>query len=127
MAWKPLDEATLWDLMNKARERMNPMERRFWDAVQISPEKWRQNPYGNKGGGFWAVGLMGNTVVWYNDIEDGFNRSHYRQYGTIPDDEYWCNQDELEQPIRELMNIVSTGHPGRGRFGPPIPGEYPGS
>jgi len=125
MDWKPLDEAILWELMNEASVRINPMERRFWDAVRIAPVKWRQNPYGNQGDGFWVVALMGNSVVWYNDVEHGFNWSRYTQYGTIPDDEYWCNQDDLEWAIRELMNIVSTGHASGGRFGPPIPGEYP--
>jgi hypothetical protein len=125
MEWKPIAEENLWELLNAARKRMNPLERRFWDAIRITPEKWRQTPYGNHGGGFWAVAVLGSTVVWYNDIEDGFNRSHYSRFGTIDENEYWCNQDNLECVIRQLMNIVMTGEEPGGRFGPPIPGEYP--
>lgn len=35
--------------------------------------------------------------LWFNDIEDGFNRSKYSDFGKI--DEYWCNQDRLEIAI----------------------------
>ncbi|HKF50516.1 MAG TPA: hypothetical protein VKB38_24340 [Terracidiphilus sp.] len=100
---------------------MNPLERLFWDAISIIPEKWKQNPYGNRGGGFWAVGLIGRVVLWYNDVEDGFNRSQYLTYGTIPDDEYWCNQDDLEHQIRKMMTELSTGEGSGGRLGPPQP------
>jgi len=44
------------------------------------------------------------TVNWYNDIEEGFNRSGYSTYGTI--DDYWCNQDELELTAQYLMNAI---------------------
>lgn len=104
---------------------MNPLERRFWDAVAISPQKWQQKPYGDHGNGFWAVAIIGRIVVWYNDIEDGFNRSHYADYGVIPENEYWCNQDDLELQVKQLMDTVATGNDSAGKFGPPQPGEYP--
>jgi hypothetical protein len=124
MEWQPLREERLIELINEARTRMNPVERRFWDAISINPEKWEQVPYGVQGGGFWAVAILGKTVVWYNDIEDGFNYSSYERFGTIPTEEYWCNQDELEWPVRRLMRYVDTGQAASGRFGPPAPGEY---
>ncbi len=71
--------------------RMNPLERRFWDAIAIYPEKWKQNPYGKIETAFGFVALIGKVTVWYNDIEDGFNRSNYSDYGTILNNEYWCN------------------------------------
>ena len=125
MEWRPIAEDRIWELMNSARTRMNPLERRFWDAIRIDPEKWTQHPYGDIGGGFWAVALLGRRVVWFNDIENGFNWSNYRDYGSIPEEEYRCNQDRLESTIRELMNIVTTGYGIGGRAGPPIPGEFP--
>jgi len=124
MDWQPTSESTILDIVNEGRMRMNPVERRFWDAIHIYPEKWLQNPYGNTGGGFWAVGLIGRVVLWYNDIEEGFNRSRYSRYGTIPDDEYWCNQDDLDHQVRQIMEEVKTGESVGGRFGPPQPGEY---
>ena len=59
------------------------------------------------GGGFWAVALIGPTVVWYNDIEEGFNRSRYSVYGQI--DDYWRNDDELELTIEYLMTTLEKG------------------
>lgn len=87
--------------------RMSPPQLRLWQAVRIDPEKWRQHPYGVAGAGFWVVALVGRTVIWYNDIEDGFNRSSYTAYGTI--DDYWCNQDELELTVQYLMNAIQQG------------------
>ena len=109
MDWQPISEERILELINSSRRRMNPVERRFWDAIAIHPEKWKQNPYGNIGSGFWAVAIIGKIVLWYNDIEDGFNRSTYSQYGTIPADEYWCNQDDLELQVKQIMDVVATG------------------
>jgi hypothetical protein len=50
---------------------------------------------------------LGRSAVWYNDIEEGFNRSRYSAYGTI--DDYWCNQDELEVTLRYLLNALEQG------------------
>jgi hypothetical protein len=36
-----------------------------------------------QGNGFWVVGLIGRKVVYYNDIEEGFNISDYKTYGTV--------------------------------------------
>ena len=124
MEWKPISEERILDLVNESRKRMNPLERRFWDAIAIYPEKWKQNPYGRCGDGFWAVAIIGRIVVWYNDIEDGFNRSTYSHYGSIPDNQYWCNQDRLELQIKQIMSLVATGEDSSGRVGPPIPGEF---
>ena len=72
--------------------------------VNINPEKWQEETYGKEGGGFWVVAIVGNNVVWYNDIEDGFNRSKFKKYGKI--DGYWCNQDQLERTIQNIINAI---------------------
>ncbi len=122
MTWQPLNEEKLWDFMNEAWDRMSIEQRRLWEVVRVLPQKWTLSPWGDQGGGFWVVGLIGNTVLWYNDIEDGFNRSRYSTYGKI--DEYWCNQDELEWAVQFILNQIRTGQPPAPGFGPPIPGEY---
>lgn len=86
---------------------MTPPQSRLWQSIQVPPQKWAQHPYGDLGGGFWVVALMGQTVVWYNDLEDGFNYSAFTKYGTI--DAYWCDQDRLEWTIQRLLNVVTTG------------------
>lgn len=101
VSWVPLSKDELLGLITSAQERMTPDQRCLWGAIRIPPEKWAQHPYGELGGGFWAVGLLGRTVVWYNDIEEGFNCSEYTVYGTIGT--YWCDQDGLEVTIRRLL------------------------
>jgi len=77
--------------------------------------KWQENTYGAMGGGFWVVAIYGSTVVWYNDIEDGFNQSKWTTPGTI--DEYWCNQTELQDVIGEKLEVTIPSW----RCGPPEP------
>jgi len=124
MAWQPISEVDLWDKLNHAWDRMTLEQRRVWEAIRVLPEKWTLTPYGDQGGGFWVVGLIGLRVVWYNDIEDGFNRSHYERYGTISD--YHCNQDELEITIQGLVCLLREGVDYGPFVGPPIPGIFPG-
>lgn len=106
--WEPVSEAALLGRIAQCQARMSEAERRLWEAIRIPPAKWRQDPYGDRGGGFWVVGVVGSTAVWYNDIEDGFNRSRYTTFGTI--DDYWCNQDELEVTLQYLMNALNRGY-----------------
>jgi len=53
-----------------------------------------------------VVAIYGKTIIWYNDIEEGFNHSSYRQYGEIK--ECWCNQDNLEWVLQGLLNQFSV-------------------
>jgi len=105
--WEPIAETALRARVAQGEARMSPPQRRLWDTIRIEPEKWQQHPYGDQGAGFWVVALIGRTVIWYNDIEEGFNRSRYTAHGTI--DDYWCNQDELELTLQYLMNALEQG------------------
>jgi hypothetical protein len=62
--------------------------------------KWRCSPFGDDSGGFWAVAVDGERVLWFNDIEDGFNWSRCTVRGRI--DEYLCDQREFG-PILETI------------------------
>ena len=125
MSWQPLSEAKLWDLLNAAEQRMSPEIARFWEAIRVSPEKWKQEPWGREGGGFWVVAVLGNLVIWYNDIEDGFNYSKRHGFNEIED--YWCNQDDLEHTLHALLHLVQTGEQPYGRASPPVAGALPGA
>jgi hypothetical protein len=105
--WEPITETALLARVAQGEARMDEAQRRLWRAIRIDPEKWQQHPYGDPGMGFWVVAIVGRTVVWYNDIEDGFNRSRYASYGVI--DDYWCNQDELELTLQYLMSAFDKG------------------
>ena len=106
--WEPITEEALLARIAQGCARMTVAQQRLWNAIRIRPEKWQQHPYGDAGGGFWTLALIGRTAIWYNDREDGFNRSVYSTHGVI--DDYWCNQDELEITIEYLANALRAGH-----------------
>lgn len=105
--WQPITEAALRKRIAQGVARMSAPCRRLWETIRIPPEKWALSPYGDGGGGFWVVAIVGRSVIWYNDIEEGFNRSRYTAYGRI--DDYWRNEDELEVAVSYLRNAIELG------------------
>jgi hypothetical protein len=77
---------------------------KFWEYIKITPEKWSEKEMGEEGGGFWVVAIMGKTVIYYNDIEDGYNWSPFTRYGEI--DNYVCSQMELFEMIESLYKEI---------------------
>jgi hypothetical protein len=120
MMWEPISEDDLVQLIRAAESKMlaNPSLHRFWSRIKIMPEKWHLSPWGDEGGGFWVVAVFGQTCVYFNDIEDGFNTSRYRTFGQI--DEYWCDQTELEFCILWILqSILHDSDRPLTRSGPP--------
>lgn len=107
--WTPIPLEELYDLILHAENTMRGELERLWELVKIFPEKWRQAPYGNTGGGFWVVAVCGRRIIWYNDIEEGFTISRYEQYGRFA--EYWRNQDSLAAAVQQLLSLIQfSGH-----------------
>lgn len=119
MEWSPKTEPEILDELNRSWERMSLPQRKLWEVIKIEPMKWSQCPWGTEGGGFWVVAIFGRTVIWFNDIEEGFNRSSYDKYGTIS--EYWCNQDELEWILQHVLDEIKDGFSSGGYAGLPEP------
>ncbi len=107
MIWL-ITKEEIWDELNTSIARMDVRPARLWDAIQIRPEKWQQEPWGRPGAGFWVVALIGSTVIWHNDIEGGVDLSRYDRYGVIKD--YGCDQ--------------YTGYDLGPFWGPPKPIEF---
>lgn len=84
--WTPIKITELYDEILKGEKELQGELFNFWELIKIYPEKWEEKEYGSEGGGFWVVAICGRRVIWYNDIEGGFNISNYSQYGII--DEY---------------------------------------
>jgi predicted esterase YcpF (UPF0227 family) len=62
-----------------------------------------------------VVARKGDEVIYYEDVEEGFNVSPISQEGRIL--EHWCSQDEL----RFALNAWIEGRGLHGRFGPAQP------
>ena len=98
--WTPITFSELNELIESGISKMSPDDLKLWKEVSINPEKWQEVELGEEGNGFWAVAIKGNQVIWYNDIEEGFNISTFSYYGKI--DEYNAEQDELQWTIRKI-------------------------
>lgn len=105
--WTPISLQELQNEIQKYEINLNGELRNFWQRIRIEPEKWQEQEYGNEGGGFWIVGIYGKKVVWYNDIEEGFNISTYSKYGKI--DEYSCEQNPIDWTINKLYATIESG------------------
>ncbi len=105
--WQPIPLDELRERIVASEEEMSLAELRLWELVRVVPEKWALPPWGDEGGGFWVVGKIGGQVVWYNDIEEGFNISRYRERGVIG--AYWCNQGSLQPVMWNLLHQIETG------------------
>lgn len=117
--WEPMSKSELDKLILPINSQLKTIHLQFWNAIRIPPEKWALPPWGDEGLGFWVVGVYGNNVIWYNDIEDGFNISNYRQNGVI--NEYWCSQDELQFCVRNAYNQIFNPDIQTYKMSPPIP------
>jgi len=117
--WQPITEKELQDEINRSVRAMTPEQRRLWDVISVAPGKWMLPPWGDMGAGFWVVAITGSTVIWFNDIEDGFNRSGYSRFGVI--DAYRCNQDQLQWTIQSVLDEIRTGRRSGSHAGPPQP------
>jgi hypothetical protein len=115
--WQPIGIDVIRIDIRDAEAAMSEVSLRLWRLIRIEPEKWQQHPYGDMGGGFWAVGLFGHNAIWYNDIEQGYNISQWTTWGLL--NEYWCNQDDLLQTVNSIRAYIDLNSP-LGKFGPPI-------
>jgi hypothetical protein len=111
--WKPTSLAYLSAMIAENLEDCAPELRALYARTAIPPEKWARSPWGDCGGGFWAVAVHEGRVLWYNDIEEGFNVSPFSRWGEIGD--YVCNQDELPWALPRLVGEWGI------RFGAPEP------
>jgi hypothetical protein len=116
--WTPITIEEVYDKIHTTEKELNGDLLNFWELIKIYPEKWVEETHGKEGNGFWVVGLVGRKVIYYNDVEEGFNVSDYKTYGAI--DNYFCNQDELAQTISLLFELIKFGGNVQGQARPPI-------
>ena len=104
MIWEPitLEELSL-EILN-GENKMNAEIFSFWNSIKITPIKWIEHELGDEGGGFWAVAKYKNFVLYYNDIEEGFNISEFEREGEIK--EYYAEQDELQHSLIKFKKLI---------------------
>ena len=75
----------------------------LWNKIKISPEIWSCKDVIEEN--FWVVAKTNNQIIWYNDIEEGFNVSKYLDEYIIL--EYCASQQELNLALKELIKLNS--------------------
>ena len=98
--WTPIELDELNSLIKEGSSKMSDIQKQIWELISIEPEKWSEEEFGKEGGGFWVVAIAGKKVIWYNDIEEGFNVSSYIDYGQL--DAYGAEQDELQWAMNKI-------------------------
>ena len=117
MEWKPISIIELYKEILEAENNLKGELWNFWQLINIDPIKWMEKEYGKGADGFWVVAICGTKVIWYNDIEDGFNISEYIKFGQI--EGYFCNQDDLSLAVKRLFDLIKFGGDISGQMGPP--------
>ncbi|MDM8346461.1 hypothetical protein P8H26_13765 [Pseudochrobactrum sp. sp1633] len=111
-------EEKLWDEINDGWSRMSFRQRNLWEVIKRAPEVWTIND----SSAFWVIAIIGETVIYYNHLEYGFNRSSWSSFGTI--DHYQSLQIGLEEVVQIQLDIINTGLDNGPRTSSPIAGEY---
>ncbi|WP_420349915.1 hypothetical protein [Pelagibius sp.] len=105
MTVPPLSEAHLYDILLKEEADLRPKAERMWAVVKIEPKRWTAPGYGSGAPTFWAIGLFGKRVIWYNEIECEFTVSDFKKYGEIGEGDSPC-QNELSLILEYLIRRV---------------------
>ncbi|MER8492607.1 hypothetical protein NKH53_30975 [Mesorhizobium australicum] len=71
---------------------------------------------------FWVVGIVGQIAIWFNDHEDGFQRTAYERPGEIT--EYGSLQFKLEEIMQHLLIELETGERTLPRSSEPLLGVF---
>lgn len=100
MIWEPITYEELSLEISKGEKEMSSENFQFWNEIKFTPIKWAEQEFEDEGAGFWAVAKYKNFVIYYNDIEEGFNISEFENEGKIK--QYNAEQDELQFALMKL-------------------------
>lgn len=103
--WTSIPFNELYDKIIATENQIRGDKAGFWKLIKIIPEKWLHEHY-DKELNFWVVAICGYRVIWYNDIEGGFDVSEYQKYGVIADP---GGQRQLDAAIDCLMGFIHFG------------------
>ena len=105
MNWTPISLEELTIIIETSVAVMDAEVLSFWNSVKIIPEK-RKAPFYGGDDFFWIVGKIGIFLIYYNDIEEGFNISRENKPHQI--DIEAAEQDELHFALLKLLKIYET-------------------
>ncbi len=111
--WRPITKRKLEDLICTQLPECTPEQKDAFEKYRVPFRQAAIERYG-KSERVFVVAQRGNEVMYYEDVEQGFNFSPEDAEGKIL--EHWCDQDELKHALWHW-----TGRPKQGRRGPAKP------
>ncbi|WP_282628984.1 hypothetical protein [Empedobacter sedimenti] len=100
MDWTPISLKELNTIIETSVAVMDTEVLSFWNSIKIVPEK-RQAPTYSDNDYFWVVGKTEKYIIYYNDIEEGFNISLENNLSYI--EVTSAEQDELHFSLIKLL------------------------
>lgn len=94
--WEPITADELRSLINEQLRECDERRRAIFERYQLSLRAAPLRRYGKLESAF-IVAQRGDEVMYYEDVEDGFNFSPLTPTGEIA--EHWCNQDPLKYAL----------------------------
>ncbi len=107
--WKPISLEDLSRHIELQEFLITKQEKAFWQFIRIKPEKWVDKSYTHEVVEFFVVGIFGHRVVYYNDIEEGFNVCEFEKYGKFNGG--GANQNHFHEYISHRFTFISSGKP----------------
>ena len=91
-SWQPISASELSELISRQLRDCEPHLRRLFETHRVAPYR---APFAKQGTleSVFVIAKKGQEVLYYEDVEDGFNVSPVSDNGAIL--EHWCNQDDL--------------------------------
>ena len=90
--WKPASVEEVKRIVKKDLARFDAKQRAVFQQYKVEPYTASIVRYGNPET-VVIVAQRGNEVIYWEDVEQGFNLSRITDKGLIL--EHWCNQDDL--------------------------------
>jgi hypothetical protein len=113
MAWNPTSVEEVKNIVEKDLANCDDEQRSIFRRYSIEPCLAPILRYGETTA-VVIVARKGNEVIYWEDVEEGFNISPVAEDGRVL--EHWCNQDEL----RHALNAWIDGRQYTTRLGPAI-------
>lgn len=98
---KTIEIELLKDLILKSQSLMDDDMSSSWDEFKVEPQKWKESSNDSGYDFFWVVAILGNEVIWFNDITNGFNISNFTEVGHI--DEFWSETTDLQNLLWHIL------------------------
>lgn len=102
-SFPPISLTELENEINQSIIKMTKYENEFWSSISISPCKWKYIDENNRTNKVWVFAIFDDQIIWYDDVEEGFNVSNFEEPGVFSPET--AEQDELVFAIRKLLRI----------------------